>query len=111
MDKETMNEMNSQPVLMTARNFATSLYWFIKHLQATAIELYDKETNVYKPIKFFSLKRLVRLGNYNSMDGENDSVLKRKRCAVIVMLFVVKDGPKFRYFAVLVYKTFTSNSN
>jgi hypothetical protein len=45
------------------------------------------------------------------MDGENDSVLKRKRCAVIVMLFVVKDGPKFRYIAdaVLVYKTFTSN--
>ncbi|CAB4004542.1 Hypothetical predicted protein [Paramuricea clavata] len=62
---------------LTARNFATSLYWFIKHLQATAIELY-KETNVYKPIKFFSLKRLVRFGNYNSMDGENDSVLKRK---------------------------------
>ena len=45
------------------------------------------------------------------MDGENDSVLKRNGCAVIVMLFVVKDGPKFRYFEVLVYKTFTSNSN
>jgi hypothetical protein len=45
------------------------------------------------------------------MDGENDSVLKRKLCAVIVMLFVVKDGPKFRYIAVLVYKKFTSNSN
>ena len=49
----------------TARNFATSQtqYWFIKHLQATAIELYDKETNVYKPIKFFSLKVSLLFNN------------------------------------------------
>jgi hypothetical protein len=47
------------------------------------------------------------------MDRENDSVVKRKIRAVIVMLFVVKDGQKFRYIAdaVLVYKRFTSNSN
>jgi hypothetical protein len=64
---------------------------------------------------YFTLLRLVSFGNYNSMDGENDSVLKRKWCAVYIvnMLFVVKDGQKFRYIAdaVLVYKTFTSNSN
>jgi hypothetical protein len=47
------------------------------------------------------------------MDRENNSVVKRKRRAVIVMLFVVKDGPKFRYIAepVLVYKRITSISN
>jgi hypothetical protein len=40
------------------------------------------------------------------MDRENDFVVKRKIRAVIVMLFVVKDGRKFRYIAVLVYKKF-----
>ena len=40
------------------------------------------------------------------MDRENDSVVKRRVRAVIVMLFVVKDGLKFRHIAVLVYKKF-----
>jgi hypothetical protein len=45
------------------------------------------------------------------MDRENDFVVKRKiraltYCDVLMLIFVVKDGPKLRYIAVLVYKQF-----
>ena len=43
------------------KNFATSLYWFIKNLQATAIELYDKETK-YQCVQANQVQRIVVFG-------------------------------------------------